>query len=88
MLVLQQIVSDFIDLLMQESIFSEKTPLTHIKVKDEDDIVIIPAALNGNAEILVTGDKELLEIGTVQSMQIISPRMFWEILKTQPPDEL
>ena len=80
--------SDFIELLTQESIFSEKTTLTHLDVKDEDDIVIISTALNGNAEIFVTGDKELLALGIVQSMQIISPRMFWEMLKTQPPDEL
>ena len=84
----QEIISDFIELLTQESIFSEKTTLTHLDVKDEDDIVIISTALNGNAEIFVTGDKELLALGIVQSMQIISPRMFWETLKTQPPDEL
>jgi len=84
----QEIISDFIELLTQDSIFSEKTTLTHIDVRDKDDIVIISTALNGNAEIFVTGDKELLELGIVQSLQIVSPRMFWEALKTQPPDEL
>ncbi len=66
----------------------EKTTLTNIDIRDKDDIVIISTALNGNAEIFVTGDKELLELGIVQSMQIVSPRMFWEALKTQPADEL
>jgi putative PIN family toxin of toxin-antitoxin system len=84
----QEIISDFIELLTQDSIFSEKTTLTHIDVRDKDDIVIISNALNGNAEIFVTGDKELLELGIVQSMRIVSPRMFWEVLKAQPPDEL
>jgi putative PIN family toxin of toxin-antitoxin system len=84
----QEIISDFIELLTQDSIFSEKTTLTHIDVRDKDDIVILSNALNGNAEIFVTGDKELLELGIVQSMRIVSPRMFWEALKTQPPDEL
>jgi putative PIN family toxin of toxin-antitoxin system len=83
----QEIISDFIELLTQDSIFSEKTTLTHIDVRDKDDIDIISYALNGNAEIFVTGDKELLELGVVQSMRIVSPRMFWETLKTQPPDE-
>ena len=84
----QEIISDFIELLTQESIFSEKTTLTHLDAKNEDDIVLRSTALNGNAEIFVTGDKELLALGIVQSMQIISPRMFWETLKTQPPYEL
>ena len=84
----QEIISDLIELLTQDSIFSEKTTLTHIDVRDKDDIVIISNALNGNAEIFVTGDKGLLELGIVQSMRIVSPRMFWEALKTLPPDEL
>ena len=84
----QEIISDFIELLTQDSILPEKTTLTNIDIRDKDDIVIISTALNGNAEIFVTGDKELLELGIVQSMQIVSPRMFWEALKTQPPDEL
>ncbi len=84
----QEIIFDFIELLTQDSIQPEKTPLTNIDIRDKDDIVIISTALNGNAEIFVTGDKELLELGIVQSMRIVSPRMFWEALKTQPPDEL
>ena len=84
----QEIISDFIELLTQDSIFSEKTSLTHIDIRDEDDIIIISTALNENAEIFITGDKELLELGIIQSMRIVSPRMFWEALKTQPPDEL
>jgi putative PIN family toxin of toxin-antitoxin system len=84
----QEIISDFIELLTQDSILPEKTTLANIDIRDKDDIVIISTALNGNAEIVVTGDKELLELGIVQSMQIVSPIMFWEALKTQPPDEL
>jgi putative PIN family toxin of toxin-antitoxin system len=84
----QDIISDFIELLTQDAIFSEKTTLTNIDIKDKDDIVIISTALNGDAEMFVTGDKELLELGIVQSMKIVSPRMFWEALKTQSPDEL
>ena len=84
----QEIISDFIELLTQDSILPEKTTLTNIDIRDKDDIVIISTALKGNAEIFVTGDKELLELGIVQSMQVVYPRMFWEALKTQPPDEL
>ena len=54
----QEIISDFIELLTQDSIFPEKTTLTNTNVRDKDDIVIISNALNGNAEIFVTGDKE------------------------------
>ena len=84
----QEIISDFVELLTQDSIFPEKTTLANINVRDKDDVIIISNALSGNAEIFVTGDKELLELRVVQSMPIVSPRMFWEALKTQPADEL
>jgi putative PIN family toxin of toxin-antitoxin system len=80
----QKIISDFVALVMQDSILSENTELINIDIKDKDDIIILSTALHGNAELFVTGDKALLEMGKIQSMRIISPRKFWEILKTHP----
>jgi len=77
----QQIISDFVEVLTQDSIFSENTELTNIDINDNDDILILSTALNGNAELFVSGDKELLELKKIQSMQIVSPRKFWETLK-------
>ena len=57
---------------------------TNIDINDNDDIFILSTALNGKAELFVTGDKELLELKKIQSMRIISPRKFWETLKTSP----
>ncbi len=82
----QKIISDFVALVMQDSILSENTELINIDIKDKDDIIILSTALHGNAELFVTGDKALLEMGKIQSMRIISPRKFWEILKTHPLD--
>lgn len=60
--------------------------MINIDIKDKDDIVILSTALNGNAELFITGDKEVLALVRIQSMQILSPRGFWEALKTQPSD--
>ena len=80
-----EIVSDFVEVLTQDSILSENTSLEDIAIKDKADILILSTALNGNAELFVTGDKELLELEEVQSMRIVSPRKFWETLKTRAP---
>ncbi len=80
----QEIVSDFVEILTQDAILSENTQSENIDINDKDDILILSTALNGNAELFVTGDKELLELGHVRSMRIVSPRGFWEILKIQP----
>ena len=79
----QEIISDFVEVLAQDSILSENTDLVTIDINDKDDILILSTALNGNAELFVTGDKELLELKKIQSMRVISPRKFWETLKNQ-----
>jgi len=83
----QEIIFDFVEVLTQDSIFSKDTNLATIDIKDKDDILILSTALNGNAELFVTGDNELLELGTTRFMRIVSPRKFWETLKAQPPDK-
>ena len=83
----QEIISDLMEVLTQDSILSENTDLAAIDINDKDDILILSTALNKNAELFVTGDKELLELRKIQSMRIISPRKFWETLKNQPSDE-
>ena len=66
----QEIISDFIEVLNQDSILSETTKLTTIDINDKDDILILSTALNGNSELFVTGDKELLELGTILTFNI------------------
>lgn len=82
----EEIISDFIGLLTQDSFLSESAVMINIDIKDKDDIVILSTALNGNAELFITGDKEVLALVRIQSMQILSPRGFWEALKAQPSD--
>ena len=80
----QEVISDFIEVLTGDCIWSEITHLAKIKIKDKNDILILSTALNGGAEIFVTGDGELLELNDIESMRILSPRNFWETLKSRP----
>ena len=50
---------------------------------DPDDRWIVAAAIEGKAEILVTGDKDLLEAKTQTGIRVVSPRGFWELLKAE-----
>jgi len=53
-----------------------------IKVRDEDDRWVLESALKAKADILVTGDKDLLVLSKkFTRIKIISPRGFWEILR-------
>lgn len=78
------LIDEVIEMLQQDAHFANSKDLADIVIKDKDDLMILSSALNGKADLLVTGDKELLDLGRVEGMDIVSPRMFWEKLKTQP----
>jgi len=55
---------------------------SEVKVRDEDDRWVLESVLRAKADILVTGDKDLLVLSKdITQIKIISPRGFWEILK-------
>jgi len=52
-----------------------------IAVRDPDDVVILGEVLSGGADVLVTGDKDLLVLGQVGALRILDPRGFWELVR-------
>ena len=50
-----------------------------VEVRDPDDDIVLASAIAAGAEILITGDKDLLDsAGQVESLRIMTPRAFWE----------
>lgn len=79
------LIADVFWLLQQDTIFANSEPLAELRLKDSADIVIVSSAINGRAELLVTGDKEILALKIIGDLEIVSPRQFWERIKGQPP---
>jgi len=48
---------------------------------DPADARVLGEALAAKAALFVTGDAALLKLGTVENMEIVSPRGFWEKMK-------
>ncbi len=51
--------------------------------RDRDDTLIIGTALEGDAEIIITGDDDLLDLKQYRKVKIMTPREFWSLLKTK-----
>lgn len=49
---------------------------------DDDDARILAEALVGQAEVFVTGDLAIQRLSVIGSMRILSPRGFWDYLKS------
>ena len=75
------ITAEAIALIKIDSVIA--CPITGIEclIEDENDIPILSAAVTGKADVFITGDKLLLGLKKIGSMEILSPREFWRKLK-------
>ena len=53
-----------------------------VPVRDPTDRWVLAAAIAGRAEVLVTGDDDLLSAASKAPLLILSPRAFWEMLRS------
>ena len=74
------LASEILKFLNQETLLYEAGALPALEIKDRGDLILLSSALMGKADIFVTGDKELIELRKVKSLQVLSPRAFWEML--------
>jgi putative PIN family toxin of toxin-antitoxin system len=58
-------------------------PLPAGTISDPDDLPVLGTAIAGQADCLVTGDKELLKLGSFHSIAILSPRAFYDRLRAE-----
>ena len=53
-----------------------------VKVRDASDALILAEAIAGGADVLVTGDRDLLDIAADAPVPILSPRGLWNKLRS------
>jgi len=51
--------------------------------RDPDDRHVLGLADTSQADYIISGDGDLLALGTFKKTTILSPRKFWEILRSQ-----
>jgi putative PIN family toxin of toxin-antitoxin system len=69
-----------LDLYRRHATFVEPEPLTEPVCRDPDDDWVLATVIAGQVEAIVTGDGDLLALGTFQGIAILSPRQFLERL--------
>jgi putative PIN family toxin of toxin-antitoxin system len=57
-----------------------KEPATNA-IRDPADRWIVATAVAGNADVLVTGDRDLLDVQAQLPVRTLDPRAFWELLR-------
>ena len=78
-------IQEIIAFLEQQTVQPTPKAVSPIPVRDEDDQWVLASALAAKAEVLVTGDKDLLDIAAkVTGLTITDPRGFWNLAKKRP----
>ena len=50
--------------------------VTEPKLRDPDDVIVLEAAVGGQAEYIITGDRDLLSLGSHAGIEIVTPAAF------------
>jgi putative PIN family toxin of toxin-antitoxin system len=54
--------------------------LPDLDLRERNDLIVVESAINAKAEILITGDKEMLALKKKpKDLRIIDPREFWNL---------
>ena len=79
-------VTDILALLRENEVVPKgPTPLA-IELRDRSDRWILTAAVDGEADVVVTGDRELLELGDRTPVPVVDPRGFWTMARAGGSD--
>jgi putative PIN family toxin of toxin-antitoxin system len=74
-------VTDVVGFVRSQAQLVEATARPLIKLRDPADARILGEAIAGGAEVLVTGDGDLLAVASKAPLAILTPRGFWERLR-------
>lgn len=78
------LVEEFLSLIKHDAVLAQPCQLPAVEIQDRDDLPILSAGMSAGADVFVTGVREILDIGRLENMAILSPRQFWETLKAKP----
>ena len=77
------LVAETLAFLRREAAVTSETTDPGLSLRDPTDILIVGEALAAGAQVLVTGDRDLLDVAPQAPLPILSPRSFWDHLRSE-----
>jgi putative PIN family toxin of toxin-antitoxin system len=71
-------VAEFLKMLCASAELLEPAVVAKHICRDPDDVMLLGLAETGRADVIITGDKDLLVIESYATARILTPREFWE----------
>ena len=77
----EEVRATVLHVLQSQTVVPRPLEVLPIPVRDPADAWVLASALAGAAHVLVTGDADLLVLGSAAPLPILTPRGFWEQLR-------
>ena len=71
-------VQDLLNTVRELSVFCGSAEVTCPQLRDPDDLIVLGAAQAAEADVIITGDKDLLVLANFEGIKILSPQDFWD----------
>lgn len=79
------LLQKYLHSLRRHTLAPHALPPMDVALRDPDDLPVLGAALASGADVLVTGDRDLLSIADqVSGVRILDPRSLWELIRPAP----
>ena len=63
-----------VEMLAEE--VDEVQPILHVECRDPDDVKFMSLAVSGRAEFLIAGDEDLLVLGKIEEIPVVTPSQY------------
>jgi putative PIN family toxin of toxin-antitoxin system len=67
--------------LREHEVIPKPARLLEVEVRDRSDAWVLASAVAGRADVLVTGDQDLLVLGSKAPIRVLDPRGFWTLAR-------
>ena len=69
--------------LRAETVIPKPAAPSTLSIRDPDDRWVLASAVSGQADLLVTGDRDLLDVAAASPIPVVDPRGCWERLRNE-----
>jgi putative PIN family toxin of toxin-antitoxin system len=76
----ESVIAAALEFLRRYPVTAVAEPLPHPRCRDKDDALVFASAVAAGADVLVTGDRDLLVLAGKSSLRIVDPRGLWTLL--------
>ena len=76
-------VDEIAAFLRREAVVVDQWPDLQLELRDSSDRAVLAEAVGEEADVLVTGDRDLPEVADTAPPPIVTPRDYWERLRAR-----